>query len=247
MQAAVYLGDLGGLPARLVSLDLRGTGDSAIPADLSTYRCDRQVDDVEALRTHLGHDQVDLLAHSAGGSLAVLYATRYPNRVRRLALIAPSPRVVGMDITDADRREIADLRHEEPWFAPAYAAFEQIWSGDFTPEAGEAITPFIHGRWDAEAQAFHALGETQRNPEAAAAYYSAGALDPAATKAALAHVDAPVLLLSGEYDVSLPPKRAAEYANLFPQAQTAVQPAAGHYPWLDNPTWFTQAVADFLR
>ena len=45
MLASAYLGDLGGLSARrsLVRLDLRGTGDSAVPTDPSTYRCDRQV------------------------------------------------------------------------------------------------------------------------------------------------------------------------------------------------------------
>ncbi len=86
MRASAYLGELGGLTAhrRLVLLDLRGTGDSAIPADPATYRCDRQVDDVEALRGHLGLDRVDLLAHSAGRNPAMLYSARYPQRVSRL-------------------------------------------------------------------------------------------------------------------------------------------------------------------
>jgi pimeloyl-ACP methyl ester carboxylesterase len=78
MQASAYLGDLGGLSAHhsLVLLDLRGTGASAIPADPASYRCDRQVDDVEALRIHLGLKRIDLLAHSAGAALALLYAAR---------------------------------------------------------------------------------------------------------------------------------------------------------------------------
>ncbi|MER6593903.1 alpha/beta fold hydrolase [Micromonospora purpureochromogenes] len=74
MLASAYLGDLGGLSAHrsLVRLDLRGTGESAVPADPATYRYDRLVDDVDALRVHLGRDRIDLLGHSAGGSLAVL-------------------------------------------------------------------------------------------------------------------------------------------------------------------------------
>src|SRR6516165_8113175 len=78
MQDSAYLGDLGGLSRhyQLVLLDPRGTGGSQTPADAGTYRCDRQVDDVEALRVHLGLDQVALLANSAGANLAVLYAAR---------------------------------------------------------------------------------------------------------------------------------------------------------------------------
>src|SRR5918995_3787249 len=115
MQASAYLGDLGGLSAHrsLVLLDLRGTGESAVPADPTSYRCDRLVDDVEALRAHLGRDRVDLLGHSAGGTLAVLYAARYPDRIGRLALVTPSPRAVGLEITDAARRQVAELRRGE--------------------------------------------------------------------------------------------------------------------------------------
>ena len=84
MQASAYLDDLGGLTAHrsLVRLDLRGTGDSAVPADPATYRCDRQVADVEALRAHLGLERLDLLAHSAGAALALLYAARHPTTSR---------------------------------------------------------------------------------------------------------------------------------------------------------------------
>ena len=89
MQDSIYLGDLGGLSRhrQLVVLDLRGTGRSATPDDASSYRCDRIVDDVEALREHLGLARMDLLGHSAGVNLAVLYAARYPENVSRLALI----------------------------------------------------------------------------------------------------------------------------------------------------------------
>jgi pimeloyl-ACP methyl ester carboxylesterase len=57
-RAAVYLGDLGGLPnsRQLVLADLRGVGMSADPADPATFRVDRLVNDVESLRNHLGLD-----------------------------------------------------------------------------------------------------------------------------------------------------------------------------------------------
>ena len=248
MQASAYLGDLGGLPAHrsLVLLDLRGTGDSAAPADPTSYRCDRQVEDVEALRVHLGLDRMDLLGHSAGGTLALLYAAAHPERVARLALICPSPMAVGLQIADQDRREVVERRREEPWFPDAFAAFERIWSGEANAEDWKAIVPFTYGSWDAAAQAQVAREPDQQNPEAAAVYYSAGAIDPDATRAALASLSAPVLLVAGEYDPALPPKRAAEYAGLFPRAELAVQPSGGHYPWLDDPAWFAATLAEFL-
>ena len=100
MRASAYLGDLGGLAGyrQLILVDLRGTGESAYPADSASYRCDRQVGDVEALREHLGLDRMELLAHSAGGSLAVRYAAEYPRRIGALALITPSTRAVGIEV-----------------------------------------------------------------------------------------------------------------------------------------------------
>lgn len=248
MQASAYLGDLGGLSAHraLIRLDLRGTGDSATPEDPETYRCDRQVDDVEALRAHLGLDRIDLLGHSAGGTLALQYAIRHPDRVGTLVLVSPSPRPVGIEITDEARREVAELRRGERWFPEAFAAFDRIWSGDFAGANWSAIAPFSHGRWDDERRAFVAREADEINADAAPLYYSANALDPAATRAALTRLTAPVLLVAGEYDVGLPPKCAAEFVALFLSARLAVQPRSGHFPWLDDPAWFTSAVAAFL-
>ncbi|MBO4205262.1 alpha/beta fold hydrolase [Micromonospora echinofusca] len=248
LHASAYLGDLGGLSAHrtLVRLDLRGTGQSAVPADPTSYRCDRLVDDVEALRAHLGLARVDLCGHSAGGALAVSYAARYPDRVGSLVLVCPSPRVVGLEITDADRRAVVELRRAEAWYPDAFAAFERIWSGAATPADWAAITPFTHGRWDAAREAHVAEEYRLQNVDAAAVYYATGALDPAATRAALADLAARVLLVAGEYDVALPPTCAAGYAGLFHRAELAVQPGGGHSPWLDDPQRFVRTVVDFL-
>ena len=249
MQASDYLGDLGGLSAHraLVRLDLRGTGGSAVPEDPGSYRCDRQVADVEALRVHLGLDRLDLVGHSAGASLALLYAARHPGRIGRLALIAPSPAAVGLEITDQDRRQVAELRRADPWFPEAFAAFERIWAGRATAEDWSAITPFTHGRWDADRSARVDREARRRNDEAAAVYYSDGAIDADAVRSALGRLGAPVLLLAGEHDVSLPVGRAAEYADLFPFGELAVQPGGGHTPWLDDAEWFGTTMAGFLR
>lgn len=248
MEDTAYLGDLGGLSAhrQLLLLDPRGTGRSATPADPTSYRCDRQVDDVEALREHLGLDRVDLLAHSAGANLALLYAARHPHRVGKLVLVTPSTFAVGISATGESRLETARLRRGEPWFDPAYAALQAIVAGEGTDGSWTAIRPFFCGRWDAAAQAHQAAQEGHRNDDAAAVFGADGVYDPAATRAQLAGVAAPVLLLAGEVDLNSIPAVVSELADLFPNAELVVQPDAGHYPWLDDAARFVATTATFL-
>jgi proline iminopeptidase len=160
MQDSAYLGDLGGLSGhlRLILLDHRGTGQSQTPTDTASYRCDYLVDDVEALREHLGLDRMTLLGHSAGANLAVLYAARHPERIGKLVLITPSTLAVGITAGSDVRREAVRLREREPWFGPAWTAFEAIQAGQATDGDWAAIAPLTYGRWDAAARAHHASG-----------------------------------------------------------------------------------------
>ncbi|MEV0141484.1 alpha/beta fold hydrolase [Streptomyces globisporus] len=126
MRAIACLGDLGGLAARrrLVLLDLRGTGASGVPEDPSTYRRDRLVDDVEALREHLGLERIDVLTHSAGADPALLHSARHPERLRSLTLVTPSTRAVGIEATDQDLREAAEPLAVEAVKASVYGGAE---------------------------------------------------------------------------------------------------------------------------
>jgi len=246
MRAGAYLGDLGGLRVRLGVLDLRGTGDSEAPADPGTYRADRQVEDVEALRKHLGLDRFALLGHSAGASLAVLYAARYPGRLSRLVLVTPSPRAVGLPLPVAQRLRIMARRAGAPWFDAAAAAYEAIAAGTATSADWAAVAPMYYGRWDDAARRHQATEAGQRNGAAARVYNGEGAFDPEATRAALGAVEAPVLVVTGELDWIASPAVAAGFAALFPDGRLVVLPGAAHYPWLDDAPAFASAVAGFL-
>jgi len=242
-----YLGDLGGLSAHrtLIRLDLRGTGGSGTPDDSASYRCDRQVDDVEALREHLGLDRIDLLGHSAGANLAVLHAARHPSRIGRLVLLTPSTFALGLAATADDRRDVLLRRADEPSFEAVSAALDRITSGQAGSDDWEAIVPFTYGRWDDAARAHHAAD--RRHPEAAAAYVAEGAFDPPATRAALTALTAEVLVVAGGKDMATPARVIAEYATLFPHATLRTLPTGGHFPWLDDPAWVTTTLATFLR
>jgi pimeloyl-ACP methyl ester carboxylesterase len=69
-----------------VSYDLRGHGDSPIPP--TPFTLDDLVDDVEALRIKLGHEQIHIIGHSLGGMIGPAYARAFPERVLSIELLS---------------------------------------------------------------------------------------------------------------------------------------------------------------
>ena len=75
---------------RMVLFDQRGVGKSTpsacTDAGMQANTTWHLVDDIERLRTHLGLEKIQLLGGSWGSTLALAYATRYPERVSALVL-----------------------------------------------------------------------------------------------------------------------------------------------------------------
>jgi len=247
-RATEYLGNLGGLDGfrQLVLLDPRGVGASPDPVDPATFRVDRLVHDVEALRAHLGLERMDLLAHSAGSVLATLYAAAHPDRLSRLILVTPGLAAIGVDATEEEISAALESRAGEPWYPTARAAMDGIMAGDMTFENYRASRALFYGRWDETAQAHAVVGVAERHAAARNGYFNDAVIDPAATKVALAKLTAPVLLYAGDLDALVTPGMVREAAGSFPDANVVVQPGAGHFPWIDDATAFTTAVRAFL-
>jgi pimeloyl-ACP methyl ester carboxylesterase len=252
-RASSYLGDLGGLVAHrtLIMLDQRGTGESEVPADEASYRCDRLVDDLEALRVHLALDRMDLLAHSAGASVAQLYATRFADRIARLVLVTPSLQVLGLPPVGA--AEAQAKRAGEWWFAEAksasYARQQAIAEGQTSADLAPlalAAAPFWYGRWDERARAHSEADSWERSHPGTDGFYAGFEPDTAAVRDALKALDVPVLVVAGELDAVPTPEAARRLSGHFPRAEVVVQQGAGHFPWVDDPVGFARTVQDFL-
>ena len=248
-RAAAYLEDLAGLSRErtLVVLDTRATGHSEVPADPSSLRFDRLAGDVEALREHLGLEQLDLLAHSAGALVALAWASAHPERVRSLVLVTPTDRLHGGHRADvpAIRLQFAD----QSWYADARDAVEEM---AFAPPSQQqqlvrATRPFFYGVWDERTQA-HAATADHQSSKRAELGFGAGLedLDTVALLAGLAAVTAPVLVLGGGRDALTGVASIALVAASFRSAQQVVLPEAGHFPWVDAPDAFRGAVGAFL-
>jgi pimeloyl-ACP methyl ester carboxylesterase len=59
--------------------------------DLAGYTLPERVDDLDAARTAMGYDRVDLLSESFGTRVALIYAWRHPRSIRRSVMVGVNP------------------------------------------------------------------------------------------------------------------------------------------------------------
>jgi pimeloyl-ACP methyl ester carboxylesterase len=72
---------------RCVVPDQMGMGKSAVPQDRERYRLEQHRDDLEALLLHLDLHDITLVLHDWGGPVGLGFATRHPERIKRLVLM----------------------------------------------------------------------------------------------------------------------------------------------------------------
>src|SRR3990167_9800925 len=114
--------------AQLVFIDHRGCGRSKKTRQ-KDYTLENNIEDVEALRKHLGLEKICLLGTSYGGVVAQGYATRYPKRVEKLILVVTAP---SFRFREAAKKILAKrgTPQQIKWC-------EHLWQGDFkSPEIG---------------------------------------------------------------------------------------------------------------
>jgi pimeloyl-ACP methyl ester carboxylesterase len=87
---AAQLDALAAAGHRAVAVDQRGYSPGARPADPAAYAMSHLVDDVLGIVDALHTDQVDLVGHDFGGSVAWIVAGHHPGKVRTLT-IASTP------------------------------------------------------------------------------------------------------------------------------------------------------------
>jgi pimeloyl-ACP methyl ester carboxylesterase len=232
-----YLGDLAGLPGHLVTVHLRGVGESPGPA--GSYW--QQAHDLEDLREHLGLAQLDLVAHSAGTRLAMAYAAQYPDTLASMLLITPPS--AHLTDTPSDAEEITAHRRGEPTFDKAVAAFAREVTTQ--PEFDEWLAdtaPASYAAWTPRTQAHSQVGAT--SIAAAGAYFSVA--PPAEFPQLLGKTQAKVRIIAGAQDFStgLAPVLAA--AKLFANGEAVVIDGSGHFPWVEKPAAFREAADPFV-
>jgi pimeloyl-ACP methyl ester carboxylesterase len=80
---------------KMVTVDMRGAGESDKPAD--NYTIDLYVEDLSSIIEELQEENVVLVGESMGAQIAIKYVTTYPTKVSKLVLIGGTPRITATD------------------------------------------------------------------------------------------------------------------------------------------------------
>jgi proline-specific peptidase len=229
----------------LVLFSPRGSHGSD-PAD--DYSLASYVADVEALREHLGVDELDLLGFSHGGCVAMAYAASHGPHVRRLLLV--DTLAVWGDEAGAAMARAIERRRDEPWFAEAAKAIEEEQAGEFS-SVDELIAnlrrqiPLYFHRWEGNEKVGLILAEDFAHAEPLH-HFNTVEVPTFDLRAELRKIEAPTLVVVGDDDMIAGPVCADTIIRELPDARLVTIADSGHFVYVEQPEAFRTALTDFL-
>ncbi len=227
---------------QLVYFDHRGQGRSD-PADPATCTLDENVEDMEALRRHLGLGPIVSIGTSYGGMVAMAHAARYPDAVSHLLLI----------VTAAHGGFVARAQQilEERGTAMQRRVCEMLWEGGFRTADEmrryyDVMGPLYARKHDPVAadvgrrRAIYAPEPLNR------AFGPTGFLRRFDLRPELGRIAAPTLILAGRYDWICPPEFSEEIHRLIPNSDLRIFEESSHSIRVDEPQAMLDAIVGFV-
>jgi pimeloyl-ACP methyl ester carboxylesterase len=217
------IGELAG-DYRSVAIDHRGWGESDAPA--RGYAIADLADDAEDVIAALGLRRYLLVGHSMGGKVAQLLASRRPQGLAGVVLVAPSP---PSPLALADEPRAA--------MAAAYDTRESVsWVLDHVLSA-RPLSP---------ARREQVIADSLRGaPQAKAAWPNAAMLEDLTSE--VARIDVPVRVLAGELDqVDRVDTLRRELLPRIKGARMEVLPGVGHLSPLEAPAEVAASIRAFV-
>ncbi len=204
----------------VTAVDLPGFGWSAPPP--SAWGSLDYARHVEQFMRVVGMPPAHVLGHSFGGRVALALAAHFPQRVRRLVLVASGgirpPRTPRFYLT------VGAARIARRVFAPA------LW-GRLGRRIQEALRRRLGSRDYQQAGAMRPTLVRLVNEDA---------------RELLPRVQAPTLIVWGSRDREVPEASVRIMARGIPGARLEILAGAGHFPFADVPERFVRVVGDFL-
>lgn len=227
---------------QVVYFDHRGQGRSA-RGNPDRWTLDENVEDMEALRRHLGCGPIVSIGTSYGGMVAMAHAARYPEAVSHLVLV----------VTAAHGGFIPRAQQilAERGTSAQQALCAKVWSGGFESEAElkryyRVMGPLYSARHD-PAMAEDGLARAIHSAEALnRAFRPDGFLRRFDLRPELARITAPTLVLAGRLDWICPPEFSEEIQALIPGSRLVIVESSSHSMRVDAPERLFGAILDFV-
>ncbi len=196
-------------------------------------------DRLAAFMEALGLNEADIAAHSHGGAVAMMFAARYSDRVRRLILFAPAN-----PFCDLCNQLVRFYQTRfGTWFARMIPFLPRMLKatalsrmyGDPSRVSSDALDGYTQGL-NIPGTIDHVLQILQR-----------WFVDMGLLRSALTRLTAkPTLLIWGDRDRTVGLNSARELQRTLPQSSLIVLPGVGHIPFEETPDVCNQAMRDWL-
>lgn len=212
---------------RTYALDFWGFGESGKKRD--TYQVQDFVSLVDQFMEQLGIARAPLVGHSMGGTVSLLVAMQYPQRVRKVVVVG-SP-IVGSSLSFLlklfGRRPVASLIYHNLWglklsfrlMAPFYSR-DKRWADMMDRDlSSTTLESFL--------LSIASLRRTDVRPD-------------------LNRIQVPAMGMYGNRDIVVNPNQWKPMLAGIPHTRIERFPHAGHFIMLDEPQKFRETLRDFL-
>ena len=210
--------------------DQRGTGRSPA-ANGAVIDLGAQVDDLEALRTTLKAERIDLLGHSWGGYLVMAYSARHPERINHLMIVdsaAPkwSDTLFLFDNVFPETTEQQRAAQSVDEGIRLY--FTMLFYSTRNRDAFVARSGEFHYSREINQAMNEDLSRQDLNPD-------------------LPKFKFPTLVMTGRFDMNVAPLIAYRIHQAIPGSKFVVFEQSGHLPFFEEPDAFVRELNAFLK
>jgi proline iminopeptidase len=219
------------------------TADNRLASHPGGYTVGTYTSFMRGVLDHLGVPAVYLLGHSFGGLVAADFAATEPERTSGLILCA-SPVLTGPELNAESGRNFEMFIAGHPdapgidKLADAYHADSEF-DDDSRTSYLRAILPVYFADYYGRESEFGGMTDGIR--------LSALKSEEFSLRGALANLRVPTLVIAGRHDWICGPRWAAELREGIPGARLVMFENSGHFPHVEEPAGFAEAIAGFLR
>jgi pimeloyl-ACP methyl ester carboxylesterase len=240
-----FIGELinKGLPIKhAVALDLRGHGDSEWPSMGRGYQHEDFLTDLAGLVKHLEKESLNIIGHSLGGSMCLLYAAAFPEKVKRLVLLESLgpfarsdeevPEIIAERLKGRDYVEIPFPHESLEGAAKSLQKTFPLIPDDVALQMARHGTTYKGGRY-------------RWKYDPILRYRTTTAMSEGQIEAFIRRLKCPILFVYGTESDFMKSVRGHR-AQLFPNAQIVPVEGAGHHIPHEKPGDLAQIVVPFL-